>query len=59
VKRKTSGIEALRKKLARIVLDDYDRNVRPKLKRSYTLPGEPQLPGVLVRTSGKPTKPRH
>jgi hypothetical protein len=52
-------IETLRAELIRIVLDDYDRNVRPNLKRRYTLPDEPAKMGVPVRVPAKPTRPKH
>lgn len=52
-------VEELRVALARIILDHYDRHVRPRLKRTYTLPGEPQRMGVPVRVRGGPTKPQH
>lgn len=56
---KKTDIDQLRRKLARIVLDDYDRNTRPKLRNTYTLPGEAPRMGVPVRVKAKPTKPRH
>ncbi len=57
--RRTRSIDKLRRDLARIVLADYDRNVRPMLKRQYTLPSEPPRMHVPMRVQPVPTKPKH